>query len=39
MDLGYGMAGYDFRTLIMASELKHGLNNGFICIYTEINVN
>ena len=30
MDLGYGMAGYDFRTLIMASELKHGLNYGFI---------
>ena len=30
IDLGYGMAGYDFRTLIMASELKHGLNYGFI---------
>ena len=30
LDLCYGTAGYDFRTLIMASELKHGLNYGFI---------
>ena len=26
MGLDYGMAGYDFRTLIMAHELKHDRN-------------